>query len=398
MKKGFTLVELLAVIVILSILALIISPLVINLINEAEVGAELRSAELYVNAVEHDLVSSKLDNINVEDGIYPIMNDGNLCLGSLVNNECDGSIFEIKATGVRPIKGAVTVESKVVTDAILKYEETNIRMLEKGIFEHKDPVCFAIGENENTFGTVPTGNYLPGDEYMCKLNSDTTYRFMVLSVEGENVNLIMERNIGASGGLTVNRDDSVQWASYDDYSGNDYYWYGDGSNLEGPVTAMKLLYDATKDWTNIDNIIMDYTDEGNNYGQIYTEGTTTKMTRKNGTVTATYENLKARMPEMKELTDLGCIITGTGDTTSSCPNWLANYITFSSTYCPSTYTREEITGFYGYWTLSSSPLGYTTGLTMYCSNSLRANRVDMYRQYGVRPVITVSKYLIEENN
>ena len=25
-------------------------------------------------------------NINVEDGIYPIMNDGNLCLGSLVNN------------------------------------------------------------------------------------------------------------------------------------------------------------------------------------------------------------------------------------------------------------------------------------------------------------------------
>ena len=52
-KKGFTLVELLAVIVILAIIALIATPIVINVINQAQEGADARSVETkyYINKV-----------------------------------------------------------------------------------------------------------------------------------------------------------------------------------------------------------------------------------------------------------------------------------------------------------------------------------------------------------
>jgi type IV pilus assembly protein PilA len=49
-NKGFTLIELLAVIVILAIIALIAIPITINIINNAREAANLRSAELYLDA------------------------------------------------------------------------------------------------------------------------------------------------------------------------------------------------------------------------------------------------------------------------------------------------------------------------------------------------------------
>ena len=51
-KKGFTLIELLAVIIILAIIALIATPIVMNVIANAQDGADLRSVESYGKALE----------------------------------------------------------------------------------------------------------------------------------------------------------------------------------------------------------------------------------------------------------------------------------------------------------------------------------------------------------
>lgn len=59
-KKGFTLVELLAVIVILAIIALIATPIVLNVINEAQKGADARSVEAFAKAVETKYYSEKV--------------------------------------------------------------------------------------------------------------------------------------------------------------------------------------------------------------------------------------------------------------------------------------------------------------------------------------------------
>lgn len=66
-KKGFTLVELLAVIVILAIIALIATPIVINVINQAQEGADARSVEAYAKAIETKYYINKVNGVENAD-------------------------------------------------------------------------------------------------------------------------------------------------------------------------------------------------------------------------------------------------------------------------------------------------------------------------------------------
>ena len=71
-NKGFTLVELLAVIVILALIALIATPIILNVINDAKKQAAKDSAYGYMDAVEKYIVSSELEDESIQDGIYSV--------------------------------------------------------------------------------------------------------------------------------------------------------------------------------------------------------------------------------------------------------------------------------------------------------------------------------------
>ena len=60
-KKAFTLIELIAVLVILAILALIVTPLVMNIIRKAKISADKRSVDAYGRSVEIALASYLMD-------------------------------------------------------------------------------------------------------------------------------------------------------------------------------------------------------------------------------------------------------------------------------------------------------------------------------------------------
>ena len=60
-KKGFTLIELIAVLVIMAILALIVTPLVMNIIRKARVSADKRSIDAYGRSIELAVASYLLD-------------------------------------------------------------------------------------------------------------------------------------------------------------------------------------------------------------------------------------------------------------------------------------------------------------------------------------------------
>ena len=67
-NKAFTLIELLAVIVILAIIALIATPIVLNIINDTKQSAILRSADFYIDALENEIM---LENMNQGGSFNP---------------------------------------------------------------------------------------------------------------------------------------------------------------------------------------------------------------------------------------------------------------------------------------------------------------------------------------
>ena len=98
-NKGFTLVELLAVIVILALVALIATPIILNVINDAKKQAAKDSAYGYMDAVEKYIVSSELEDKSIKDGTYSV-------------EELNSMGVSVK--GSTPDNGTIKIENKEV--------------------------------------------------------------------------------------------------------------------------------------------------------------------------------------------------------------------------------------------------------------------------------------------
>jgi len=62
-EKGFTLIELIAVLVIMAIIALMVTPLVMNIIRKARVSADKRSVDAYGRSIELAIAGYLLDTV-----------------------------------------------------------------------------------------------------------------------------------------------------------------------------------------------------------------------------------------------------------------------------------------------------------------------------------------------
>ena len=245
-KNAFTLIELLAVIVVLAIIALIATPIVMNTIKSAKKGAAERSADSYIRQVETAVAEARLDNKTVPDGTYQIDEEGNLTGASLP----DGKL-KIEMNGKKPTSGTITISNGEVENSSTmtigsyevaynpttkKYEST-----EKGNSTTPDTpqvevLCTA--KTTATTGNVPSGNYAYGDEYTCELGDNDAKTFFVLETNGDNVSLIMDRNIDSNGKGTT--------------SGNTVAWCKSGSdNSCAADRALEYLKNSTTSWTKL---------------------------------------------------------------------------------------------------------------------------------------------------
>lgn len=220
-------------------------------------------------------------------------------------------------------------------------------------------------------GNIPVGNFLPGDEYTCQVNGERVYHFFVLSTDKDNVNLILDRTITSSGLLSTSRENSIVA----------YLSTSDGSSeSDGPVTLLNFLNSATKSWTNIPNINMNYIYSDDL--KIITNETTVEIVKNNQTQSV-FNNLKVRVPYESEIESVGCT-----EEIKSCPFWLSNYLMNNESVTGGT----NISGLVGYWILPKPSEGAKI-IDSY--GSLKAatyyGGINNSVIIGVRPVITLSK-------
>ncbi len=68
-KKGFTLIELIAVLVIMAIIVLIVTPLVMSIIRKARISADKRSVDAYGRSIDIAIASYILDHADFPDSL-----------------------------------------------------------------------------------------------------------------------------------------------------------------------------------------------------------------------------------------------------------------------------------------------------------------------------------------
>ena len=254
-KKGFTLIELIAVLVIMAIIAIIVTPLVLNIVRKAKDSANKRSVDAYGKSMEVALMAYVLDN-----GDTP--NDLNELTVEYTGNEVKCNVKKITENGSIYLSecsvNGVKVKDKSTEDGWYHYGKRDLTneeyvdmygiSLEKAISEYKK-----------------SNNQLPED-----------YKTLKLDYKGKDISCDVTINSDATVYLTKC---SVAKIEVKDTTTEDgYYHYGElpvpiveallSKANEVSVTAytegnMHEMYTFTHDATTQTEALTDYRYIGN---------------------------------------------------------------------------------------------------------------------------------------
>src|SRR5574344_2566697 len=224
-RKAFTLIELLAVIVILAIIALIITPVITDVIKKARESSDLRSAEAYVKAGDNFYAEATLDS-----------NKSSL-LGTNVINSLE--VNNAEATGTLIVNSDGTVAMAIVLNNKC-YVKTSSQYVDQ--ITVSDDITNCTVSNENNYKTysngeavyfnVSTGKTCLASEAVSTTNTKTgCMKFYAFgdSSTSSTVNMILDHNTTAN---------NVKWAA--------------SVNTAGPTTAYTQLKSDTSSWVGVE--------------------------------------------------------------------------------------------------------------------------------------------------
>ena len=328
-NKGFTLVELLAVIVILALIALIATPIILNVISDAKKQAAKDSAYGYMDAVEKYIVSSELEDKSIKDGTYSVEELNSMGV-SVKGSTPDNGNIEIKNSSVKSYD--IGIDGYVVRNGKVDKVSTT-KSFKNGTAVYYNP---------------ETGNKCSKEE--AKSTTGTKRGCMKWYVfndkEGNaTVNVILDHNTTAM----------VAWNST-------------GNNSEMKEVKIKLEED-TKDWKNTARLI--------------TANEVAKITG-NTWFDASKENQDWFCLDTNQLDGTTWCSKAQGTSEYA---WLFDYTTMCTDYgC-----NKQDSSTWGYWTNTLYEGLYEGKSSAWIIHSYGRLSVNNSNVYGVRPVITISK-------
>jgi type IV pilus assembly protein PilA len=190
-KKGFTLIELLAVIVILAIIALIATPIVLNIIANTKENAQLRSAEMYLDAVEQSIMMKKMEDTTFNPNSCKIKDKKLYC------NE-SAEELKVEVDGEKPDSGKITFTEGKIDEVTLTY--SNGKTIVKNfngevVYKAKlsDICTLADGYTSNQIGAKYSCDFGAGAKnfYILELGTNPVSN---TTLESDEVALILEGN------------------------------------------------------------------------------------------------------------------------------------------------------------------------------------------------------------
>ena len=120
-KKAFTLIELLAVIVILAIIALIATPIILGIINDSKKQSEDRSAELYLDAAKKAIARYQANN---PDKDFSNVTSCDIGINEIVCTDDDNNDYHIpvEISGQAPSGGTILLsKGNIVSGTTIDY-------------------------------------------------------------------------------------------------------------------------------------------------------------------------------------------------------------------------------------------------------------------------------------
>ena len=264
-RNGFTLIELLAVIVILAIIAVIAVPIIIDIIEDSKKNATLRSAEMYMDAVELSIADRVMHHGAIPNRAYPIMNDGNICLETYeeatkkcVDSDDDGTdidILKVEVKGEKPTSGTIAIENGEIINQLstdrskqtqLEISNQTIVKNEAGELEYLKLIC-----TYDESSTIAAGEI--GAKYICDPGDGVSRTFYLLEFGGSfekvgesEINLHENEDYIGTSALG-----EVSLIMSENIDNETVAWSSDGSVTNGPVTALNELKEKTTNsgWT-----------------------------------------------------------------------------------------------------------------------------------------------------
>ena len=141
-KKAFTLIELVSVLVILAILALIVTPLVLNIIRKARTAADKRSIDAYGRSIELAIADYLLENGTFPPSIEQLTIEytGDRVVCSITQLNSDSSVYLAECTvNSRAVTGYTYGKEDAVTyDAYNVGDEVTYNNVDYYVIKNSD--------------------------------------------------------------------------------------------------------------------------------------------------------------------------------------------------------------------------------------------------------------------